>query len=195
MSIPTAPHYDSRDAERSHVRWTAVIWVWLARVQYRVWHRGDCDRHRRIPHGLAVARGRGPQLREAQRRSRHLARVALPLADSDLLVRPALGASVLPAPRADARAGDHRRLAASLTRYDLVRLPHCPGSDTSRRKKASGPGQNGTLLKITAWRSRPARFDAAASSLNYERTPYYPSAEPDIKQQRLSSPDCLSEAI
>jgi uncharacterized membrane protein len=26
MSIPTAPHYDSRDAERSHVRWTAVIY-------------------------------------------------------------------------------------------------------------------------------------------------------------------------
>ena len=54
-------------------------------------------RHSRwsVPHRLAIHHCGDSELREAQRRARHLARVALPLADPNVLVGPALGLPLL----------------------------------------------------------------------------------------------------
>jgi len=59
--------------------------------------------------------------------------------------------------------------------------------DTSRRKKGDvAQARTARFYKLWYGGRDQRRFDAAALSLNYERTPYYPSAEPDIQQQRLS---------
>ena len=105
----------SRQLDDRHLR--------LARVQPPDRNRRDRHRDRRIPHGLAVHHRRDPQLRETQRGPRHLARVALSLADPHLLVRGAVGGPVRPSRGPHARHRHRRRLAAARHRHHLAAVP------------------------------------------------------------------------
>ena len=86
----------ARHLDASHLR--------PARVQPAHRHPRRRHRHWRLSDGLAVDHRRDPELREARRRARHLARVALPLADSHVLVRPPLGGALHRVHHRNARA-------------------------------------------------------------------------------------------
>src|SRR3954454_13868951 len=94
-----------------------------ARLQPADRHRRHRHGDRRVPYRVAVADCRDPELREAQRRPRHLARVAFPLADPYVLVRPALGGALRRLHRDDARHRDPDRVGAADHRRGLVHLP------------------------------------------------------------------------
>src|SRR5262245_39769857 len=82
---------------------------------------------------MAVADRGDPELRETCRRPRHMARVTFPLADSNVLVRAALG-QPLPGIRGrDAWNRYSRRVAAAGDCQRLVRLP-------GRARLARAPG-------------------------------------------------------
>ena len=70
------------------------------------------------------------------RRSRHLARVALPLADSDVLVRPAVGVALPGVRRRHARHRPARRLAADAAGRSVVHLPDRPRLAGAERQPA-----------------------------------------------------------
>src|SRR5881628_2505295 len=101
------------------------------------------DRHRgvdrvRVPHGLAVDHRRRPELREARRGARDVARVALPLADPHVLVGPALGRALPGLRRADARRRLIDRLAPADDRRVLVHLSDREGLAPAGRSPADG---------------------------------------------------------
>src|SRR5262245_5779906 len=98
---------------------------------------------------MAVADRGDPELCQAIRRAGHLARVALPLADSDVLVRAAVGQPVSAVCGRDLRDRYSDRLAAVGDRQPLVHLPNRarlarpqgPAADV-RRISAHAPGAN-----------------------------------------------------
>src|SRR5204862_8085163 len=67
--------------------------------------------------------------REALRSARHLARVAFPLADPDVLVWRAVGSAVRPVRHLHAGVRPVRRVAAPRRRSAVVYLSHCPRVD------------------------------------------------------------------
>src|SRR4030095_4217146 len=75
-----------------------------------------------VPHRLALDHRRHRQLREAERRARDLAGLALPLADPHFLVRPAVGDALRGVRGGHARHRSADRVAAPGPRGHLVRL-------------------------------------------------------------------------
>src|SRR5439155_25606709 len=103
------------------------------RHRHRRHHRG------RLSLQLAVHRRRHPQLRKAERGARHVARVALPLADPHLLVRRALGRAVRAVRHRHARHRHLHRVDSARRRRPLVHLPH-------RHRLAPSAGSPGYVL-------------------------------------------------
>src|SRR5213593_3682052 len=86
-------------------------------------YRHGCERRVRVPHGVALDHRRHPELREAERGARDVARVALPLADPHVLVGPSVGRALPGLCRGHARRRLARRLAPAHGRRALVHLP------------------------------------------------------------------------
>src|SRR5687767_1418459 len=100
---------------------------------------------------MALAHCGRPELRQAERGAWHLARVALSVADTHLLVRAALDLTVPGIRRPDTRHRDPDRVAADCDRQPLVHL-----SDRARLAGAARRAPD-ARLNITAVFTRAPR--------------------------------------
>src|SRR5438132_3901031 len=132
-------------------------------------HRHGSERRVCVPHGVALDHRRHPELREAGRGTRHVARVALPLADPHVLVGPSVGRALPGLRGGHARYRLAHRLAPAHGRRALVHLPPCERmaqagrSPSDVRLESSGDGGESAIE--ASW-LRPDAGGAAARDLS-----------------------------